>query len=401
MRNEPGARPPRGDQGARLLARAPGPWCAMVLADLGAEVIKIEHPRRGDDTRDWGLRVGDTETTYFNSVNRSKRSICVDLQTQAGRRIARELAAQADVVVHNFKAGGAEKLGLGYDALAALNPRLVHCAISGYDRSGPEAGRPGYDLVVQGEAGLMALNGEAGRPPLKFGVAVADLFTGMYSAQAILAALYERHATGRGRRIEMALFDCGLMVTSYYGLEALLMGEDPPRYGNAHPSIVPYGVFDAADGPIVITVGNNPQFARFCDVIGRPELAADARFATNIARSANRAALLPEILRELGRRPRAALLAALADAGIPCGEVLGLREALTSERARSAGLVTRQPHPVAGEVDVLAPPYRFDGERLPVRGAPPVLGADTDRVLGEWLGMSGREIAQLRSERVV
>lgn len=334
-------------------------------------------------------------------MNRSKRSICVDLQTQAGRRIARELAAQADVVVHNFKAGGAEKLGLGYDALAALNPRLVHCAISGYDRSGPEAGRPGYDLVVQGEAGLMALNGEAGRPPLKFGVAVADLFTGMYSAQAILAALYERHATGRGRRIEMALFDCGLMVTSYYGLEALLMGEDPPRYGNAHPSIVPYGVFDAADGPIVITVGNNPQFARFCDVIGRPELAADARFATNIARSANRAALLPEILRELGRRPRAALLAALADAGIPCGEVLGLREALTSERARSAGLVTRQPHPVAGEVDVLAPPYRFDGERLPVRGAPPVLGADTDRVLGEWLGMSGREIAQLRSERVV
>ncbi|KGS07346.1 CaiB/BaiF CoA transferase family protein [Burkholderia pseudomallei] len=401
MRNEPGARPLAGIKVLDFSRVLAGPWCAMVLADLGAEVIKIEHPRRGDDTRDWGLRVGDTETTYFNSVNRSKRSICVDLQTQAGRRIARELAAQADVVVHNFKAGGAEKLGLGYDALAALNPRLVHCAISGYDRSGPEAGRPGYDLVVQGEAGLMALNGEAGRPPLKFGVAVADLFTGMYSAQAILAALYERHATGRGRRIEMALFDCGLMVTSYYGLEALLMGEDPPRYGNAHPSIVPYGVFDAADGPIVITVGNNPQFARFCNVIGRPELAADARFATNIARSANRAALLPEILRELGRRPRAALLAALADAGIPCGEVLGLREALTSERARSAGLVTRQLHPVAGEVDVLAPPYRFDGERLPVRGAPPVLGADTDRVLGEWLGMSGHEIAQLRSERVV
>ncbi|CAJ7036213.1 CAIB/BAIF family protein [Burkholderia pseudomallei] len=401
MRNEPGARPLAGIKVPRLLRVLAGPWCAMVLADLGAEVIKIEHPRRGDDTRDFFNDTATTETTYFNSVNRSKRSICVDLQTQAGRRIARELAAQADVVVHNFKAGGAEKLGLGYDALAALNPRLVHCAISGYDRSGPEAGRPGYDLVVQGEAGLMALNGEAGRPPLKFGVAVADLFTGMYSAQAILAALYERHATGRGRRIEMALFDCGLMVTSYYGLEALLMGEDPPRYGNAHPSIVPYGVFDAADGPIVITVGNNPQFARFCDVIGRPELAADARFATNIARSANRAALLPEILRELGRRPRAALLAALADAGIPCGEVLGLREALTSERARSAGLVTRQPHPVAGEVDVLAPPYRFDGERLPVRGAPPVLGADTDRVLGEWLGMSGREIAQLRSERVV
>ncbi|HEB3533452.1 TPA: CoA transferase [Burkholderia cenocepacia] len=383
---------------SRVLA---GPWCAMVLADFGAEVIKVEHPARGDDTRDWGLRIGDTETTYFNSVNRSKRSICVDLQTEAGRRIARELAAQADVLIHNFKCGGAEKLGLGYDALAELNPRLVHCAISGYDRSGAEAARPGYDLVVQGEAGLMALNGEAGQPPLKFGVAAVDLFTGMYSAQAILAALYERHATGRGRRIEMALFDCGLMITAYYGLDALLMGEDPPRYGNAHPSIVPYGVFDAADGPLVITVGNNTQFARFCDAIGRPDLAADERYKTNLGRSENRADLLPEIRRELARRSRATLLTALADAGIPCGEVLGLHEALTSERATRAGLVTRQPHPVAGAVDVLAPPYRFDGTRLPVRGAPPVLGADTDAVLGGWLGMSAEDVARLRADRVV
>ncbi|MBR7957724.1 CoA transferase [Burkholderia cenocepacia] len=383
---------------SRVLA---GPWCAMVLADFGAEVIKVEHPARGDDTRDWGLRIGDTETTYFNSVNRSKRSICVDLQTEAGQRIARELAAQADVLIHNFKCGGAEKLGLGYDALAELNPRLVHCAISGYDRSGVEAARPGYDLVVQGEAGLMALNGEAGQPPLKFGVAAVDLFTGMYSAQAILAALYERHATGRGRRIEMALFDCGLMITAYYGLDALLMGEDPPRYGNAHPSIVPYGVFDAADGPLVITVGNNTQFARFCDAIERPDLAADERYKTNLGRSQNRADLLPEIRRELARRSRATLLAALAEAGIPCGEVLGLHEALTSERATRAGLVTRQPHPVAGAVDVLAPPYRFDGTRLPVRGAPPVLGADTDAVLGGWLGMSAEDVARLRADRVV
>ncbi|KDB09011.1 Formyl-CoA transferase [Burkholderia sp. lig30] len=383
---------------SRVLA---GPWCAMVLADFGAEVVKVEHPARGDDTRDWGLRIGDTETTYFNSVNRSKRSICVDLQTDAGQRVARELAARADVVIHNFKPGGAEKLGLGYDALAALNPRLVHCAISGYDRSGPEAGRPGYDLVVQGEAGLMALNGEEDQPPLKFGVAAVDLFTGMYSAQAILAALYERHTTGRGRRIEMALFDCGLMITAYYGLEALLMEKDPPRYGNAHPSIVPYGVFDAKDGPLVITVGNNAQFARFCGVIGRLELAQDARFATNLARSANRAELLPDIRRALASRPRAALLAALADAGIPCGEVLGLHEALTSERARGAGLVTRQPHPVAGGVDVLVPPYRIDGERLPVRGAPPVLGADTARVLGEWLGLSGADVERLRTGRAV
>ncbi|WP_043176045.1 CaiB/BaiF CoA transferase family protein, partial [Burkholderia ambifaria] len=324
MTNDPRALPLAGVKVLDFSRVLAGPWSAMVLADFGADVIKIEHPARGDDTRDWGLRIGDTETTYFNSVNRSKRSICIDLQTEAGRRIARELAAQADVLIHNFKAGGAEKLGLGYDALAELNPRLVHCAISGYDRSGPEAARPGYDLVVQGEAGLMALNGEADQPPLKFGVAAVDLFTGMYSAQAILAALYERHATGRGRRIEMALFDCGLMITAYYGLDALLMGEDPPRYGNAHPSIVPYGVFDAADGPLVITVGNNTQFARFCDAIERPDLAADERYKTNLGRSGNRAELLPEIRRELARRPRAMLLAALSGAGIPCGEVLGL-----------------------------------------------------------------------------
>ncbi|WP_175766846.1 CaiB/BaiF CoA transferase family protein [Burkholderia cenocepacia] len=401
MTNEPRALPLAGVKVLDFSRVLAGPWCAMVLADFGAEVIKVEHPARGDDTRDWGLRIGDTETTYFNSVNRSKRSICVDLQTEAGRRIARELAAQADVLIHNFKCGGAEKLGLGYDALAELNPRLVHCAISGYDRSGAEAARPGYDLVVQGEAGLMALNGEAGQPPLKFGVAAVDLFTGMYSAQAILAALYERHATGRGRRIEMALFDCGLMITAYYGLDALLMGEDPPRYGNAHPSIVPYGVFDAADGPLVITVGNNTQFARFCDAIERPDLAADERYKTNLGRSQNRADLLPEIRRELARRSRATLLAALADAGIPCGEVLGLHEALTSDRATRAGLVTRQPHPVAGAVDVLAPPYRFDGTRLPVRGAPPVLGADTEAVLGGWLGMSAEDVARLRADRVV
>ncbi|MGV2287157.1 CaiB/BaiF CoA-transferase family protein [Trinickia sp. YCB016] len=382
---------------SRVLA---GPWCAMVLGDFGADVIKIEQPGRGDDTRDWGLRVGATETTYFNSVNRNKRSICLDLQTTEGQRIARELVKESDVVVHNFKLGGAEKLGLGYEALREINPKLVYCAISGYDRTGPEAGRPGYDLVVQGETGLMAMNGEEHQPPLKFGVAAVDLFTGMYSAQAILAALYERTSTGRGRRIEMALFDCGLMITAYYGLEALLLEHDPPRYGNAHPSIVPYGVFDAADGPIVITVGNNAQFARFCEAIGRPDLASDERFKTNLGRSSNREALLPEILGELARRRRADLLAAIGDAGIPCGEVLGLHEALTSGRATSGGIVTKQAHPVAGQVDVLAPPYRFDGARLPIRAAPPVLGSHTEAVLGELLGMSSEEVAKLKADKV-
>lgn len=384
---------------SRILA---GPWCGMVLADFGAEVIKVEHPERGDDTRDWGLRVGNTETAYFNSVNRNKRSVGIDLQTPEGQEIVRELVKKSDVLIQNFKFGGIDKLGLGYEALREINPGLVYCSISGYDRTGPEAARPGYDLVVQGEAGLMALNGEADQPPLKFGVAAVDLFTGMYSAQAILAALFERQKTGRGRHIEMALFDCGLMITAYYGLEALLMGEDPPRYGNAHPSIVPYGVFDAEDGPLVITVGNNSQFARFCsEVIERPDLAADERFKTNILRSANREMLMPEINRELGKRKRRALLEQLTRSGIPCGEVLGLLEALQSKRATDAGLVTTQPHPVAGKVNVLAPPYRFDGERLPVRSAPPQLGEGTHEVLQSLLGLSDDKLSQLKSNGVL
>ncbi len=370
---------------SRVLA---GPWCAMVLGDFGAEVIKIEHPRRGDDTRDWGARVGETETAYFNSVNRNKRSVTVNLQTEAGQRIVRELVQQSDVLVQNFKAGGLDKLGLGYEQLKALKPELIYCSISGYDRSGPEAARPGYDLVIQGEAGLMAINGEPQQQPLKFGVAAVDMFTGMYAAQAVLAALYERTRTGRGRHIEMALYDCGLMISAYYGLEALQLQKDPPRYGNAHPSIVPYGVFDSADGPLVITVGNNLQFERFArEVIERPDLADDERFKTNAGRSAHRDRLLAAIEPELRRYPRDWLLRRLADAGIPCGEVLGLHEALTSDRTRTGQLLHHYAHPVAGPAHVLAPPYRFDGERLPVRRAPPVLGEGTADVLRELLNL--------------
>jgi crotonobetainyl-CoA:carnitine CoA-transferase CaiB-like acyl-CoA transferase len=383
---------------SRVLA---GPWCGMVLGDLGAEVIKVEHPRRGDDTRDWGARVGSTETAYFNSVNRNKRSVCLDLQTAEGQRLARELARQCDVVIQNFKFGGAEKLGLGYEQLKEGRDDLIYCSISGYDRHGPEAARPGYDVVIQGEAGLMALNGEADQPPLKFGVATVDLFTGMYSAQAVLAALFEREKTGKGRHVEMALFDCGLMITSYYGLEAMLMGEDPPRYGNAHPSIVPYGVFDAQDGALVIGVGNNRQYERFCrEVIERPDLVDDDRFRTNSVRAVNREWLLPELRREIGRRTRADLLERLTAACIPCGEVLGLHDALTSKRADEAGLLTTYAHPEAGTTHVLAPPYRFDGARLPVRNAPPQLGEGTSDVLRSLLGISDERLSRLKAEGV-
>lgn len=384
---------------SRVLA---GPLCGMVLADFGAEVIKIEHPQRGDDTRDWGLRVGATETAYFNSMNRSKRSVTVDLQSAAGQELVRELAKQCDVVVQNFKYGGAEKMGLGYEQLKAIKPDIIYCSVSGYDRHGPEATRPGYDLVIQGEAGLMAINGEADQAPLKFGVAAVDMFTGMYAAQAVLAALFDRQRSGQGCHIEMALFDCGLMISAYYGLEALLMQKDPPRYGNAHPSIVPYGVFDAQDGPLIIAVGNNAQFERFCtEVIERPDLAADERYKTNLVRGQNRDTLVPQLHKELRARPRKLLLQRLSAVGIPCGEVLGLLEALTSPRAASAGLVTQQPHPTAGSMHVMAPPYRLDGERLPVRRPPPVLGEGTREILTGLLGLDEARLAQLQEQGVI
>jgi crotonobetainyl-CoA:carnitine CoA-transferase CaiB-like acyl-CoA transferase len=384
---------------SRVLA---GPWCAMVLGDLGAEVIKVEHPERGDDTRDWGMRIGSTETAYFNSVNRNKRSVCLDLKTPEGQQIARDLVRKSDVVIQNFKFGDIEKLGLGYDELSVEQPGLIYCSITGYDRTGPEAARPGYDLVIQGEAGLMALNGEPTQPPLKFGVAAVDMMTGMYAAQGVLAALYEREKTGKGRHIGMALFDCGLMITAYYGLEALLRGNDPPRFGNGHPSIMPYGVYEAADGPLVVAVGNNSQFTRFCvDVIERPDIALDERFKTNIARTQHRDELMPEIRRELASRPRAELLARMSAGGIPCGEVAGLHEALTSQRAVDGGLVNTMPHAEVGSVNVLASPYRFDGERLPVRSAPPKLGEGTSDVLQDLLGLSAEKLAALKQGGVI
>ena len=392
-------------QGVRVLDLSrvfAGPLCGMVLADFGAEVIKVEHPGRGDDTRDWGMRIGKTETTYYNSMNRNKRSITVDLQTPEGVKIIHDLLPQCDVVVQNFKTGGAEKLGLGYEQLKAIKPDLIYCSVAGYDSSGPEAKRPGYDLVIQGESGLMALNGEANTPPLKFGVAVVDLMTGMYAAQAVLAALFQRTRTGKGRHIEMALYDCGLMITGYYGLDAMLLGHDPQRYGNAHPSIVPYGMYDAADGPLIIAVGNNAQFDKFCrQVIERPDIVEDPRFATNVERAKNRLMLGPMLKELIAGFARDVLLQRMTAAGIPCGKVAGLHEALTSERTRRGGLLQELPHPVAGSTHVFAPPYRLDGQRLPIRNAPPTLGEGTREVLQQLLQLSEPELQALRDKGVL
>lgn len=379
-----------------------GPLCGQVLADFGADVVKVEHPVRGDDTRDWGMRIGRTETTYYNSMNRNKRSLTLDLQSPEGLDIIHRMLPQFDVVLHNFKSGGAEKLGLGYAQLKAIKPDLIYCAISGYNSSGPEAARPGYDLVIQGETGLMAINGEAGQPPLKFGVAAVDMMTGMYAAQAVLAALFRRERTGRGRLIEMALYDCGIMITSYYGLDAMLLGHDPQRYGNAHPSIVPYGMFEAADGPLIIAVGTNAQFDKFCrQVVMRPDIVEDPRYATNVERARNRLTLLPMVTALIREFPRDLLLQRLANCGIPCGKVLGLHEALTSQRTRQGGLLQDMPHPVAGATSVFAPPYRLDGQRLPIRHAPPTLGEGTREVLRGLLGLTDEHLEALRAQGVL
>ncbi|TDM06615.1 MAG: CoA transferase [Ideonella sp. MAG2] len=384
---------------SRVLA---APLCGMVLGDFGAEVIKLEHPQRGDDTRDWGVSGGIRETTYFRSANRNKKSVTLDLQTAQGQELARQLASQCDVVLQNFKYGGVEKMGLSYEQLKAIKPDIIYCSISGYDRHGPERERPGYDLVVQGESGLMSINGEESQDPLKFGVAIVDIMTGMYAAQAVLAALYERQRTGKGRHVEMALFDCGLMINVYFGLEALLLEKNPTRFGNQHPSIVPYGVFEAKDGPLIIAVGNSAQFERFCsDVIDRADLLADERFSTNGKRIENREALVPELHKEVSRRPRALLLERMSAVGIPCGEVFGLYDALKSDRAQRSGLITQQPHPVVGSTHVMAPPYRIDGERLPVRCPPPQLGSATASVLSEWLGLDSTQLEKLKSDGVI
>jgi crotonobetainyl-CoA:carnitine CoA-transferase CaiB-like acyl-CoA transferase len=379
-----------------------GPLCGQVLADFGADVIKVEHPGRGDDTRDWGMRIGQTETTYYNSMNRNKRSITLDLQTPEGVQLVYDLLPQCDVVIHNFKHGGAEKLGVGYEQLKAIKPDLIYCSVAGYNSSTPEAKRPGYDLVIQAESGLMAINGEAGTPPLKFGVAVVDLMTGMYAAQAVLAALFRRSRTGRGRQIELSLYDCGLGINGYYALDAMLLGHDTQRYGNAHPSIVPYGMFEAADGPLIIAVGNNSQFDKFCrQVIGRPDIVEDPRFATNVERARNRMELLPLMTEIIGSLERNVLLERMAACGIPSGQVAGLYEALTSERTRQAGVFQQMPHPVAGQTWVFAPPYRLDGQRLPIRNAPPTLGEGTREVLQQLLQLPEEELQALQAKGVL
>jgi crotonobetainyl-CoA:carnitine CoA-transferase CaiB-like acyl-CoA transferase len=376
---------------SRVLA---GPWAAQVLADLGADVIKVERPGSGDDTRAWGppwLLDAEgkptSESAYFLSTNRGKRSVAIDLATAEGQEVVRRLARWADVVIENFKVGGLLQYGLDAQSLREADPRLIVCSITGFGQTGPRASQPGYDLLVQAMGGLMSLTGPADGAPYKTGVAVADLMTGMYASTAILAALAHRDRTGEGQHIDLALLDTQVAWLANQGAGFLASGRPPTRQGNAHPSIVPYEIFEASDGHVVIAVGNDGQFRAFCGLIGSPEWADDPRWVSNALRVRNREELVAQIASRLHEKPREHWLTACEAHGVPCGPVRRLDEVFEEPQLKHRGAIVTQAHPLGGVVRTLANPIHFSGTPIDYNRPPPMLGEHTKEVLREVLGM--------------
>jgi crotonobetainyl-CoA:carnitine CoA-transferase CaiB-like acyl-CoA transferase len=363
---------------SRVLA---GPYATMVLADLGADVIKVEHPERGDDTRHWGPPFAGGESAYFLSVNRNKRSVGADFRDEEDLERVKRLAASADVLVENLRRGALEKIGLGYEALKGSNPGLVYCSITGF---GPGADRdlPGYDFLVQARGGIMGITGFPDGEPTKVGVAIADIVCGLHAATAILAALHRRGATGEGALIEVPLFETQLSWLANRAQEYLLSGEDSGRMGNAHPTIVPYQTFDASDKEIAVAAGNDAQFEKLCEAIGREDLAADERYATNPDRVENRVELVGILQEEFSKRTAEEWLGSLRRAGVLCGPVNTLAEVFADEHVLSSGMLRDVDHPAAGTLKMLASPVLVDGERPRIRRPPPTLAQHTDEVEG-------------------
>jgi crotonobetainyl-CoA:carnitine CoA-transferase CaiB-like acyl-CoA transferase len=377
---------------SRVLA---GPWCTMILGDLGGEVIKVENPKGGDDTRGWGPPYAAGESAYYLCANRNKKSVVIDLSCEAGQAAVKALAATSDVLVENYKLGGLDKYGLDYATLSAQFPSLIYCSISGYGRQSPRAAEPGYDYVIQAEGGLMAINGDVDRPPVRVGVAVADLFTGMFAAQAILAALIAKDRDGLGQHIDMALFDSQLAMLANVGSSCLVSNEEPKRFGNAHPTVVPYQTFGTADGRIVIAVGNDHQFGILCrDLLGRPYLASDARFATNAARVENRGDLIPLLEPLIAAHSSEWWIAALKKAKVPCGEVRPMKAALSAAETLARGMVQSVSHPLAGTVPLIGSPLKLGGTPVVEPSAPPLLGEHSEAILGGLLGYDVAMIAR-------
>jgi crotonobetainyl-CoA:carnitine CoA-transferase CaiB-like acyl-CoA transferase len=383
---------------SRVLA---GPFATMILGDLGAEVIKVEHPRGGDDTRAWGPPSAGGESAYYLSINRNKRSLALDLKTAAGRAILRRLAGVSDVLVENFRRGTMASWGLDYATLAADRPGLVYCTISGYGPEGPQREKPGYDFVVQAASGLMSISGPADGEPSKLGVAIVDILTGLFAADAILAGLLGRTATGRGIQIEVSLLESALAALINVGQNYLVTGSPPRRYGNAHPNIVPYQTFAAADGWLAVAVGNDKQFAALCAVLGDPALAADPQFADNPARVTHRTALVSRLAEDFLARPMAYWVAALEGAGVPVGPVQTVAEVLDSPQVQALGLVREVDHPTAGRLRLIGSPLRLNGAAPPIRYPPPLLGQHSAAILTEVLSLSPAEIAALAADGVI
>jgi crotonobetainyl-CoA:carnitine CoA-transferase CaiB-like acyl-CoA transferase len=381
---------------SRVLA---GPWCTMILGDLGAEVIKIENPKGGDDTRGWGPPYASGESAYYLCANRNKKSVAIDISKPEGQSAIHALAAKSDVLVENYKLGGLDKYGLDYASLSAKHPELIYCSISGYGRSSPRAAEPGYDYVIQAEGGLMAINGDVNSPPVRVGVAVADLFTGMFAAQAILAALIAKDRDGLGQHIDMALFDSQIAMLANVGSSCLVSGEEPVRYGNSHPSVVPYRTFDTANGRIVIAVGNDRQFGHLCrNLLKRPDIADDSRFATNAARVIHRAALDVILEPLIAEHPDNWWLSELKRVGVPCGAVRRMQDALGAPETLARNMVMSVSHPLAGSVPLVGSPLKLAETPVVEATAPPLLGQHSAEVLGELLGYDAVQIAAVASQ---
>lgn len=394
---------------SRVLA---GPWCGQILGDLGADVIKVERPGTGDDTRHWGppyLKDAQGENTseaaYYLSANRNKQSLTLDFTQPEGQRIIRDLVAQCDVLLENFKVGGLAAYGLDYESLKAINPRLIYCSITGFGSEGPYAQRAGYDFMIQGLGGLMSLTGRAegedGAGPVKVGVALTDILTGLYAAVGVLAALNQREQSGKGQHVELALLDVQVACLANQAMNYLTTGVAPKRMGNAHPNIVPYQDFPTADGDIILTIGNDGQFRKFAEVAGHPEWAADPRFASNKARVAHRKALVPLIRQVTVFRTTAEWVAVLEQAGVPCGPINDLAQVFADPHVQARGLRVDLAHPLAGSVPQVASPIRLSESPVQYRKAPPLLGEHSEQVLQQLLGLSPEQIATLRETRVI
>lgn len=381
----------------RVLA---GPFCAMMLGDMGADVIKVEQPGRGDDTRAWGPPFVGEESAYYLGANRNKRGMTLNLKNPEAREVLKELLKSADVVIDNFKLGTMARHGFDDAWYEEHAPQIVRASILGYGSTGPRAGLPGYDFLLQAESGLMSITGEADGDPMKLGVAIVDLCTGMYALSSILAALQARHRTGKGQYVEVSLYDTGVSLLANVAANYLASGKPAGRYGNGHPNIVPYNAYPTRDGMIALSVGNDGQFQTFCNAVGQDAWADDARFARNRDRVENRAACDAMISELLKTDDTAAWLDKLQSAGVSCAPINTVDQALTAEHTIARGLVTKAVHSVEGEIDLPGIPFRFSDTAADVRRAPPTLGEHTDEVLGE-IGKSAEDIARLRERGAI